>query len=358
MPTVIASSSPPRLTRGGRLLYSLSQSARIGWFLGQYRLAAIKAAPTLRAGDIPPGMPSNREVFARITALLRRDRANIEAGLYGMPDDWLPRPGAALEMSRRFFADLEAVTRRRVRGGGQEVFRDEPPSAKYPRYYLQNFHFQTDGWLSDESAELYDYQVEVLFYGTADAMRRQALVPLREHLRRSDRRIADLRMLDVACGTGRFLGVIKANWPRLPSIGLDLSPHYLRRARTALRRRSWLSFVNAPAERMPLGDGTVDVATCVYLFHELPRKVRQQVAAEIARVLRPGGRLIFVDSLQIGDDARLDPLLEFFPRAYHEPYFRDYVRTDLDGVFAGAGLRPTGHTLALFSKVSVYDKPA
>ena len=68
-------------------------------------------------------------------------------------------------------------------------------ACRFPRYYLQNFHFQTDGYLSDASAELYDYQVDVMFYGAADAMRRQALVPLGETLR--GRRIAEMRLLDI-----------------------------------------------------------------------------------------------------------------------------------------------------------------
>ena len=346
----------PLRPAGGRLLYTVSQSARIAWFLGQYRLAALRAASTIQPGDIPPDMPSQRAVFSRIAELLRQDRAHIEAGIYGMPSDWLPRPGAALNMSRRFFADLEAVTRRRAASRGQEVVAERSEKSSYPSYYLQNFHYQTDGWLSDRSAELYDYQVEVLFYGTADAMRRHALVPLAEYIRGCGRRIADLRLLDIASGTGRFLHSVKDNWPRLPAIALDLSPNYLRRARHTLRNRSWLSFVNAPAESMPLREASIDVATCVYLFHELPPTVRSQVAKEIACVLRPGGRLIFVESLQIGDDPPLDPLLEFFPRTYHEPYFRDYVRMDLDALFSAAGLNLRQHKVALFSKISVYEK--
>ena len=46
----------------------------------------------------------------------------------------------------------------------------------FPDYYLRNFHYQTGGYLSERSAKLYDQQVEVLFIGSADAMRRQALV--------------------------------------------------------------------------------------------------------------------------------------------------------------------------------------
>ena len=36
---------------------------------------------------------------------------------------------------------------------------------RYPRYFLQNFHYQSGGYLTDESAALYDHQVEVLFVG-------------------------------------------------------------------------------------------------------------------------------------------------------------------------------------------------
>ena len=50
-----------------------------------------------------------------------------------------------------------------------------PDPERYPAYYLQNFHYQTDGWLSKDSARLYDFQVETLFLGSADTRRRQAL---------------------------------------------------------------------------------------------------------------------------------------------------------------------------------------
>jgi hypothetical protein len=48
----------------------------------------------------------------------------------------------------------------------------------FPDYYLQNVHHQTDGYLSDHSAALYDLQVEILFHGAADPMRRRLLKPL------------------------------------------------------------------------------------------------------------------------------------------------------------------------------------
>ena len=52
---------------------------------------------------------------------------------------------------------------------------------------------------------------------------------------------------------------------------------------------------------IPLPDASQDIVTTVFLFHELPPEVRRRVAAEMARVLKPGGLLVFIDSLQMGD---------------------------------------------------------
>ena len=47
----------------------------------------------------------------------------------------------------------------------------------------------------------------------------------------------------------------------------------------------------------------------VYLFHELPADVRAAAAAEMARVLKPGGVLVLTDSVQLGDRDAYDPTL-------------------------------------------------
>jgi ubiquinone/menaquinone biosynthesis C-methylase UbiE len=344
----------------GPLLYTLAHGVRFAWFYTQSRLAGRRMSAVPKKADLPrtgATMPERDEVFARLGQLLRRDFDNINAGLYRMPHDLLPRPLVALRLSRKFFADLEAVDRRRRSGASLDVLAsaERAGGRRFPRYYLQNFHFQTDGYLSEASAELYDYQVEVMFYGAADAMRRQALVALGEVLH--GRRLMDVRLLDIGAGTGRFLTFVKDNYPRLLTVALDLSPHYLRRAKATLARETRCAFINAAAEAMPLKSASIDIITCVYLLHELPRKVRHIVAREAARVLKPGGRFILVDSLQRGDDPPLDPLLELFPRLYHEPYYDGYVRTDLERLFATAGLVRVSSELAYFSKIMVFDKP-
>ena len=74
-------------------------------------------------------------------------------------------------------------------------------------------------------------------------------------------------------------------------------------------------------------------------------------------MLRPGGRALFVDSIQYGDKAEYDGLIDFFPLAYHEPYYADYARTDLPALFADAGLEHESTARTFMSKVVVLRKP-
>ena len=98
------------------------------------------------------------------------------------------------------------------------------------------------------------------------------------------------------------------------------------------------------------------MVTSIYLYHELPAEVRRRVTAEIARVLKPGGLFVFVDSLQFGDRPGWDGLLEGFPVRYHEPYYRQYLIDDLDGLFATHGLAARSSSTAFLSKVMVRGK--
>jgi ubiquinone/menaquinone biosynthesis C-methylase UbiE len=333
-----------------KLLYDTAQAARVSWFFGQKLLAARLSKPM----ELPERlkgrpMPDRRRILGDLRKLLEQDWRNIAAGLYAAPKEWRGNPLAELGRAIDFFTDLGAVDARR-HGDPRERRLDLPDVARYPAYYRQNFHFQSDGYLSAASAERYDHQVEVLFGGGAAAMRRQALVPLREALLDIEGGARAARLVDIACGTGLFLAEVKRNYPRLAVTGVDLSAPYLAVAKRRLADWSRVALATANAETLPLADASVDIVTCIYLFHELPRRARQVVAAEIRRVLKPGGRLIFVDSLQTGDEPDYDAMLDWFPVAFHEPYYASYLREDLGRLF-GSGLRPIGEAPAYFSKV-------
>lgn len=344
----------------GRARYAAAQGARVAWYLGQYLMARRISGPFNRPGE-PQFQPQaaegdQRRIRAAFLQLFALDRFNIEAGLYPAPNDLrVAQALAALKNSARFFRDLPNVDARRLQRGGTEVREAGRVEGRYPTYYLQNFHYQTGGWLTEDSAKLYDTQVEILFGGAADAMRRIALGSLARALRGRDQR--GVKLIDLACGNGRFLLQIMSAFPRMPALGLDLSPAYCDAARTRLAPWAQVEIVTGAVEQAPFEDAGFDAATCVYLFHELPPRVRRDAAREIARVLKPGGVFVLADSIQSGDHPDLDRMLEYFPVGFHEPYFSSYLKEDLAALFADAGLVLEETQHAFLTKVMRFRKP-
>ncbi len=360
-----------------RLTYAAQQGSRVAWYAGHSALMR-RMVRRIEAGlpdedrpriTKPRGpVPSMSELLRDVGALLARDLANIEAGYYPSPAGRAFDPRQAIRESRAFLRDVPAVARRRrEHGHGGDRKADQGTDrgndlagqpfaepAKRPRYYMQNFHFQSGGWMTDQSAQIYDMQVEVLFSGAANAMRRQALVPLAKAIAGNDQR--RLRYADIACGTGVFLTEVARAFPRLPQLAVELSVPYLHHALGPRPHRNRVSGLVGKAEALPLADASLDMATVMYLFHELPPKIRIAVAHELGRVIKPGGTLVMIDSLQPGNDPGKDGLLELFPQMFHEPYYRSYLATDFDQLFAKAGFEPVVADNAFLSRVLHYRK--
>jgi len=168
-----------------RVAYGVSQLPRVAWYLGHglalRRLAeaASNGAKARRRIHTNAPVPDRSRLYADMARLFLQDFANVESGIYPVPADHDGSLVTLINRSRLFFEDLPEIHRRREGRAHNEIFNKNTRGTR-PRYYLQNFHFQTGGWLTDESAERYDTQVEVLLKGTANAMRRQALPALHE----------------------------------------------------------------------------------------------------------------------------------------------------------------------------------
>jgi ubiquinone/menaquinone biosynthesis C-methylase UbiE len=341
-------------SRAEALTYAATQTARVAFYGAHYLAARLLARDTVSERARPKHrLPSLAKLAGAMAALFAQDWRNVETGLYPAPVD-LRREVRGAMASARYLADIPRVVKRQRDGGPGAV---NGAGKGLPGYYRQTFHFQTDGYLSARSAGLYDFQVEALFAGTAEAMRRRAYVPVARHLaRRKAKRPATL--LDVGAGTGRFLAFVKSVQPRVKAVALDLSGPYLDRAkRRAAKTGQEIETIVAPAEEIPLPDSSVDVVTAIYLFHELPPRVRAAAAAEIARVLKPGGLFVFADSIQYGDAPGFDGLLDVFPDLLHEPYYASYAKQDLKQLFARAGLMPARVDIAYLTKIMAFEKP-
>jgi len=103
------------------------------------------------------------------------------------------------------------------------------------------------------------------------------------------------RVLDVATGTGMVAFALAARGATV--IGLDQSPAMLARARAKLRAApalaGRLSFIEGEAERLPFPDGSFDALTFTYLLRYVDD--RTATLAELARVVRPGGRVAMLE---------------------------------------------------------------
>lgn len=306
-----------------------------------------------------------QEVVRRRDELLETDWQDAEAGVYSksllFDNPWAD----FFQFYPALWLDLPGQWER-VKHEDVYRFDNDIDTSIFPRYYLRNFHYQTNGYLSDLSANLYDTQVEILFGGTADAMRRRILAPLQQALQErqsattTENPAQPLKVLDVACGTARTLKMVREVFPQVSLFGIDLSPAYLRKANQLLSETSGTlpQLVQGQAEAMPYRDNHFDALTCVFLFHELPGPVRQQVIDEAFRVVKPGCTFIICDSIQMIDTPELEPMMANFPAMFHEPYYRDYTQDDLSDRLSQAGFTEIETQVHFVSKYWMAKKPA
>lgn len=97
-----------------------------------------------------------------------------------------------------------------------------------------------------------------------------------------------LTVVDIGCGTGNQLIADRAALPALRYVGLDLSVGMLRQA---ARKAPQIGWIGADGAVLPLAAASVDYACCQFALHHVADKRR--LLREAARVLRPGGRLVF-----------------------------------------------------------------
>jgi SAM-dependent methyltransferase len=305
-------------------------------------------------------MPPPAQVRNDLMALLKQDTRNIGRGLYPLS---VLKPESPMDHFLRIpqiIADGLSIYSRRRRGRTTEFSASAREQlSELPRYYRRNFHFQTDGYLSEHSASLYEHQVEMLFRGSADAMRRLILPPLKAHFgARSKNGGRGLRILEIGAGTGRSTRFMHLMLPKARIVATDLSAVYLEQARKRLPGNLQVDFLQADGGALPFADQQFDAVYSVFLFHELPLTARKQLLLEARRVLKPGGFFGMVDSIQNGDKPAFDPLLAQFPIDYHEPFFRDYAAKPMEKLVRGSGFTKPETGMGFFSKVVSARKPA
>jgi ubiquinone/menaquinone biosynthesis C-methylase UbiE len=295
-----------------------------------------------------------REARASLEKVLRQDIENIRSGLYPLE---VLRPESPIRhlarFPRMFREGLEIAKRRREKNA--KAFSEQASDllSDVPDYYRRNFHFQADGYLSDESAELYDHQVEILFAGAAHAMRRLIIAPMKKHFQETGASLEGegLTFLELGAGTGSATRFVRLAFPKAKIVAVDLSSPYLKKAQENLKNFARHDFVEADAAHLPFLDGRFDAVYSVFLFHELPLDERKNVIRESLRVLKHGAFFGLVDSLQKGDKPALDEALERFPVDFHEPFYRNYTLHPMEDLVRAELFKDLAIDFGFFSKV-------
>ncbi|MEW5300842.1 MAG: hypothetical protein WDW36_003742 [Sanguina aurantia] len=342
--------------------------------------AASTAAPLAASDGKSPlqrlSDGGTRELSSRVleaVGTFSQDLDAIRSGNYSMPWDMTTlghKQYSPLFMANgllMFMSEAAATLQRRTRESADSVWLSAPNL--YPEYFAKTYHFQTDGWMSERSATIYEHSTETLFFGRQDAMQRSALMPIADFM--AGRNPRDTRCLEIAAGTGRFHTFLKDNYPEMPSVCSDLSPFYLAKARSNLsywkRMRqtdsslggaddTGVHFLQTSTENIASPDASFDIVVCMYLFHELPPSAREASVAEMYRVLKPGGLAVFTDSVQMGDRPEWDATIGLFEK-FNEPYYPTYITCDMGKLFGDAGFQCDTKYLSSATKTLSFKKP-
>jgi ubiquinone/menaquinone biosynthesis C-methylase UbiE len=155
-------------------------------------------------------------------------------------------------------------------------------------------------------------------------------------LREAIIRLAELQtgndVLDIGCGTGTLAIAAARHVGTTGAVtGIDASPSMIARAnRKSEKAGARATFQVALAENLPFPTRRFDVVFSTLMLHHLPRKVREECATQIRRVLKPGGRVVAVDFGR----AKRRGFLTYFHRHGHVDV------EDIVKLFVDAGLTP------------------
>ncbi len=138
-----------------------------------------------------------------------------------------------------------------------------------------------------------------------------------------------LVVADLGCGTGEVVQALAPSVARV--IGVDQESAMLAVAQQRCAGMSNVELVHSGLDTLPLPDSSVDAALCMLVLHHV--EVIAASLASIARVLRPGGRLVVLD------------MVEHDRREYRRTMGHRYLgfsREDLADLAGTAGLRELG----------------
>lgn len=163
------------------------------------------------------------------------------------------------------------------------------------------------------------------------------------------------RVLDVGCGTGSLVVLVKRLHPDAEVVGLDPDPKALARARRKVERAGLAAaFDQGFSDELPYPAASFDRVFSSFMLHHLERDAKAETLNEARRVLRPGGSLHVLDFG--GAEPRRD---SFLARALHSAeHMRDNYEGRIPALMGRAGFAAAvevAHRATLFGRIAFYS---
>jgi len=235
--------------------------------------------------------------------------------------------------------------RQRVR-----VPQDLPGIDALPKYIFQEFHNLPNGNYSKRLTHGYVTGFDRMMLGCLNKVRQQIATELRYcH-----------SVLDVGTAGGRTAAALKAQgindvW------GMDPSPYLLQHA---AKRFTDVHFIQGIAEKTSFAANRFDGISICFVMHEMPPKFIVQALHELARILKPGGKLVIVEPAAsqllespwtlLKQHGWRGAYFGLLARAVHEPFVRAWHGMNFNRALRDAGFEitqdreqfPTRHIIA------------
>jgi len=161
-------------------------------------------------------------------------------------------------------------------------------------------------------------------------------------------------VLDIGCGTGTFVAMVKRLHPDVQVVGLDPDPKALARAKRKVEREApSIRLDQGFSDRLPYPDRSFDRVFSSFMFHHLPAEEKEPTLREVRRVLRPGGSFHMLDFGGPGEGHG------FLMRLFHSSHsLADNAEGHILDLITRAGFaqaKNAGHRSMLVGRVAYYE---
>lgn len=295
-----------------------------------------------------------KQILEEVWLLIQQDSERIAAGLYPAQvlnphlklEHWSHLLQIWIQGYQQSFGRKDII---KNKTSSELELEDMESLRDVPGHYRSHKHYSGHSFLDPKTISIYEHQMELIYLGSVDAMRRLILAPMKKHFRFSEGE--GLKFLEIGCGTGQMTQFIKKSFPKAKITMLEASPIYLKQAQKKLKNYTRIDYIQGDAIDLPFKEETFDAVYSSFLLHEMSLDVRKKVISESHRVLRPRGWLGFVDLIQVDDYRDFNWVLDQSWFVGEEPHLKEYVRNNLAGNLKHQGFEEINMERGFLGKV-------